>query len=473
MGQSIFPNADNSISTSANFGTSGTILAMLLLVLSAGCTPSKNNTTDPLAGHEWRYTAEELRFDGPSPWPEIRKERIQRLLPVAMERAGVDAWAIVCRSNNNDPLARHVGCENAVSPAVVYFERRGDEVYSMIFTPPGEATALQEIALHDSVVVVGRSPGAVAEAADHINKTLNGVLALNFSTSNEIADGLSHTQYQNFTSRLTQAVRTRIVSSENVVYEWLSVKIPAEIEILRRAAELTVRFELLAYAQVQPGVTTDADVARILKQFMQEHGVKDGWAPDQNPSVNSGVDRGHSHPTDRVIQPGDVIQTDFGIRVYDMWVTDIQRFAYVLKEDEAAPPAHIQQYWEVARDGNRKVLEAMRPGATGYDVDRIQREWMRENGSMEVMWNTGHPVGYVAHDVGPSLGGAQTGREPSATAFKPLVVGNVFAYDGFYMWEVDGGTKTISVEEMAVITETGAEYLVAPQEELILIRSKR
>jgi len=39
------------------------------------------------------------------------------------------------------------------------------------------------------------------------------------------------------------------------------------------------------------------------------------------------------------------------------------------------------------------------------------------------------------------------------------------------MWEIEGGTKTISVEEMAVVTENGAEYLTEPQEELILISS--
>ena len=67
---------------------------------------------------------------------------------------------------------------------------------------------------------------------------------------------------------------------------------------------------------------------------MAEYGVTDGWAPDQNPNVNSGPDRGHSHATDKVIMLGDVIQIDFGIKVHDRWVSDIQRFAYVLKEGE-------------------------------------------------------------------------------------------------------------------------------------------
>ncbi len=409
-------------------------------------------------------------FDGASPWPDIRAERISTLLPQAMERAGVDAWAILCRSNNNDPLARHVGCENAVAPAVFFFELRENEVYSIAFSPPGEAIALQELALQDSVMVIDYSVGALRAAADYINENVSGVLALNFSGSNEFADGLSYTQFTSFTNMLNENIRERIVSSEELVYEWLSVKLPAEVEIMRKAAKLTAAWQVEAYEMVVPNNTTDRDIADFLNAKMREAGVSDAWAPDQNPAVNSGPDRGHAHPTDRVIRPGDVIQIDFGIRVYDMWVTDIQRFAYVLQPGETKAPEHIQRYWEVAREGNRIAFDTMRPGVTGLEVDVAQREWMRENGSLEVFWSTGHPVGYQAHDVGPRLGGGQLNREVGPGALRELRVGNVFAFDGFYKWEIEGGTKTISVEEMAVVTESGAEYLVAPQEELILIR---
>jgi len=56
---------------------------------------------------------------------------------------------------------------------------------------------------------------------------------------------------------------------------------------------------------------------------------------------------------------------------------------------------------------------------------------------------------------------------------KLLKEGMTFAFDGFYCWKREDGTeKTISVEEMAVVTATGACYLSAPQEELILIGNK-
>jgi Xaa-Pro aminopeptidase len=307
------------------------------------------------------------------------------------------------------------------------------------------------------------------KAGEYIQGKNFGRIAINSSEDNEMADGLSYTQRLALEEALGSA-SDRFVSSNDLLYEWLSVKTPEEVEIMRKAAQLTADWQIEAYKQVVPGKSTDADIAKFLKGKIAEYGFKDGWAPDQNPNVNSGPDRGHSHATDKVIMPGDVIQIDFGIRVHDMWVTDIQRFAYVLREGETTAPDSVQQYWENSKQGSRIALAAMRPGATGYEVDKAQREFMEQQGSEYVMWSTGHPVGYVAHDVGPSLGGGQL-PEPRPSSLKPLKEGMVFAFDGFFTWKLpDGGEKTMSVEEMAVITADGAEYLIEPQEELILIR---
>jgi Xaa-Pro dipeptidase len=255
---------------------------------------------------------------------------------------------------------------------------------------------------------------------------------LNFSSTSNFADGLSFTQFMAFTGLLKPEISSKVLSSEELIFEWLSIKTPREIEIMREAAAITAAWEIEALQSVVPNVTTDKDVALFLKAKMKEHGVTDAWAPDQNPSVNSGQDRGHSHPTDKIIRPGDVIQIDFGIRVYDTWVTDIQRFAYVLREGEEAAPDEIQRYWEVAKAGIRKVREAMKPGVRGIDVDIVQREWMRENGSEDVFWSTGHSVGYQAHDVGPIIGGGQSNRKASPNAMRELREGMIFANDGFF-----------------------------------------
>lgn len=417
-------------------------------------------------------------FDGPSPWPAIRRERIARLLPAAMRAAAVDAWVVLLRENANDPLALHVGGENAGAPSAVLLFRiadanGGDRVRSVMLAGFGEAIALRELALHDSVVVYdGGVAGLERAIAERLAAADPARIAVN-SGGSGMADGLSWTQRTGLERALGPALAGRLVPAEPMVRAWLAVKLPSEIAIMRRAAELTVRLEEEAYATVVPGVTRDHDLAAFLKRRMRELGVEDGWAPAQNPSVNSGPDRGHSHASDRVIQSGDVIQTDFGIKVHGVWVTDIQRFAYVLRPGETAPPPEVERRWQHAAAGGRAAFAAMRPGVTGAQVDSAQRTVMAAAGSLPVPWGTGHAVGYWAHDAGPGLNRRET---------RTLDVGHVLAFDGFHAWAFDeragaapawgAGTKTISVEEMAVVTPTGAEYLVPPQERLILVPAR-
>ncbi len=410
----------------------------------------------------------------PNPWPEIRKQRIQKLLPQAMELSGIDCWLVVCRENNNDPLAMHVGGENAGGTAVFIFSRQGNRIESLAFSPWGEAAALKAMGLHDRVVQFDRGTPVWPLVAQHLQTIQPQRIGVNCS-HRPIADGLSWTQRLELEAALDPELTARLTSADDLIAEWLSVKLPEEVDIMRKAGELTVQIQIEAYSTVVPGKTRDCDVGDYIHRRMAELGVGHSWAPDQNPNVNSGVAGGHSGPTDKIILPGDFIQTDFGIKVHDVWCTDYQRFAYVLAPGQTEPPPDALQKWENGKRGSRIVCETMRPGIRGYDVDKAQRDWMEKTGSRPVKWGTGHPVGYWAHDIGPALTGGQY-PEPPADALRLLRPGQTFAYDGFFNWQVEHegelAERGISVEEMIVVTEDGAEYLIPPQEDLILIPSK-
>ena len=409
-----------------------------------------------------------------NPWPEIRKERIRTLLPTAMQLAGVDAWVVICRENANDPLAMHIGGENAGGTAAFLFTLEDGEVVSTALSPWGEAVGLSEMQVHDKVIPLEDPSSLWTDLARILTDIDPAAIAVNSSAKN-IADGLSHTLRLQMEAALPAKLRSRLVSSEDLVAEWLSVKLPQEIEIMRKAGALTVQIELEAYGRIIPGETRDSDVASYIQGKVAELGLGFGWSPAHNPSVNSGFPRGHAGASDKVIIPGDFIQTDFGIKVFDVWCTDYQRFAYVLSPGETTPSAEALHKFEVARRGHRIALAAMKPGATGLEVDSAQRQWMSQNGSLPVRWGTGHPVGYWAHDIGPALTGGQ--REvPPPDSLRVLRPGQTFAFDGFFAWEEERpygkGERLISVEEMAVVTDNGAEYLVPPQEDLFLIPSR-
>ncbi len=417
----------------------------------------------------------QLPFDPKlNPWPKMRKERIAQLLPQAMRLSGVDAWVVICRENANDPLAMHVGGENAGGTAAFLFLLQDVRVRSIAISPWGEAIGLKDLGLHDEVIALDQPAKVWEVLAEQLQTANPKQIAINSSPRN-VADGLSWSQRTELEKALGDELSGKLVSSENLVLEWLSVKLPEEVEIMRKAGELTVQLQQEAYAQVIPGVTRDCDVARYIKDRMAELGVEDGWSPDQNPNVNSGFPRGHAGPTDKVILPGDFIQTDFGIKVFGVWCTDYQRFAYVLEPGQTEAPPEALYKFEMAKKGHRIALAAMKPGVRGYDVDKAQREWMQQAGSGLVKWGTGHPVGYWAHDIGPALTGGQREVAPP-DSLRVLRPGQTFAFDGFFAWEEERsygkGEKLISVEEMAVVTADGAEYLIAPQEELILIPSR-
>lgn len=199
-----------------------------------------------------------------------------------MERAEVDAWMVICRENNNDPMALHIGGENAGGTSFYVFYKSGDKVESVVFCSFGEVTALKELGLHDSIVSVSRGQDVFQLATDFVKELNSDKIAINMSSSNSTADGLSHSQYKKLAKSMGAEWEEKLVSAEELVYEWLSIKLPEEVEIMRKAAEITAKWELEAYETIIPGKTTDAEVAEFLNEKIKVYGYEDGWNPEQN-----------------------------------------------------------------------------------------------------------------------------------------------------------------------------------------------
>lgn len=122
---------------------------------------------------------------------------------------------------------------------------------------------MDELDIHDRVIPVERGMSAIDQAAEFMNFRDFDRIAINTSNQNKLADGLSHSQYLALVEAAGVQTARKFTSSENLIYEWLSVKLPAEVEIMRKAAELTAAWQLEAYETITPGVTTDAEVAAL------------------------------------------------------------------------------------------------------------------------------------------------------------------------------------------------------------------
>ncbi len=130
---------------------------------------------------------------GENPWPEIRKKRINQLLPEALKNANVDLWLVLCQENYNDPIATHVGGENASGTAAFLFFNDESGFHSLVFSPEGEATALDDLDIHEKVERVPRGESAVQKAVAFIKEKGFKMVAINTSGSNGMADGTEKT----------------------------------------------------------------------------------------------------------------------------------------------------------------------------------------------------------------------------------------------------------------------------------------
>ncbi|MFN2303872.1 MAG: M24 family metallopeptidase, partial [Anaerolineales bacterium] len=158
-----------------------------------------------------------------------------------------------------------------------------------------------------------------------------------------------------------------------------------------------------------------------------------------------------------------LIHFDFGVRKDD-YSSDIQRVIYVCKPGENKPPIQVERAFQVVVLAIRMAVSEMKPGKTGYEIDKIAREVITKAGYPEYKYATGHQLGRAAHDGGGILGPLweRYGETPN----RKLEAGQVYTVEpGLAL----PGYGYIGLEEDVLVTEEGAEYLGKPQTELILV----
>ncbi|HET6374052.1 MAG TPA: M24 family metallopeptidase [Candidatus Polarisedimenticolia bacterium] len=395
----------------------------------------------------------------------ILRERVNTLIPQAMKTQGVDLWLTFTRENTTDPLLATLGLDHIVARgAFIFILEPGGKFRKVAIAASYDVEPIERGGLYDQVIAY-KKEGIKPHLLEVIKKADPARIAVNYSRDVTVADGLTVGMRAYLDEALGDLTK-RFVSSEKVVVSLLGRKVPQEIAALREAAEATQRIinEALS-GQVRPGVTTENALNDWMTGRARELGCDVAFS-----SIVVGPSRGHSDPTDRVIQRGDVIRFDWGAS-FGGYSADIQRTAYVLKEGETAAPGWLEKLWQDSLAANRAAMAACRPGNTGNDVDRAGRTALTSRGYDEYPHGTGHAIGLKVHDVGPMLGPDWRERYGDPVFFK-IEAGQVFAIEPLiYIKPPELGYDFhVGLEEDVVVDETGAHYLTPPQTELILVR---
>ena len=147
---------------------------------------------------------------------------------------------------------------------------------------------------------------------------------------------------------------------------------------------------------IKPGKTTCRDLMNFMEQAVNDLGIEVWFEPDIDLQRADGW-----HSDDTVIQRGDLIHCDFGIRYLNL-CTDTQRLCYVLKEDESEIPQELSEAMKRNNCFQDIVRNNMIIGRSGNDVFELSIAQGLKAGFKPTLYT--HPLGFHGHAAGPTIG---------------------------------------------------------------------
>ncbi|MBT8378466.1 MAG: Xaa-Pro peptidase family protein [Ignavibacteria bacterium] len=291
-------------------------------------------------------------------------------------------------------------------------------------------------------------------------------IALNFSEGSEIADGITHGMFLTMKDFLKDiGIDDRIISAQKIVSALRERKTTTEIQNIKAAIKHTEEIFTLVSRFIKPG-KTEKEIAAFMTDEVKKRNLEFAWEPTVCPAVFTGPETAEAHysPTDKKVERGHVLNMDFGVKV-NGYCSDLQRTFYVLEENENAAPADVQKGFDTIVESIERSKQAMKPDMVAKDIDAIARNVVVENGYEEFPHGLGHQVGRFSHDGTALLG--PPWEKYAQKPFQLLEEGMVFTIEPRLNVENRG---IATIEEMVVVTKTGADWLSTPQKELILIK---
>lgn len=393
---------------------------------------------------------------------EMILEKIQQAAQTLKEKK-IDMWLIFVRESSNikDPSMDMVVGTNCTWQTAYIITKDGD---TTAILGSLDVPNMKTIGTYKNVVGYVKSIKEPLLTA--FNKYRPNKIAINYSRDSNLADGLTHGMYLELMDYLKDTpYADKLVSSEEIVNTLRGRKTPSELSLMKAAIKETLEIFDEATKFIKVGVS-EKEIAAHMKKIVKERGFGLSWEADYCPSVFTGPDTAGAHagPTDRKVQPGHVLNIDFGIS-YQGYCSDLQRTWYILKEGESKAPEEVQKGFDVIKNSIQLSAKAMKPGKQGCEIDDIARKYIVENGYEEFPHALGHQVGRMAHDGGGLL--APRWERYGSLPFKRIEEGEVYTIEPRLPIK-DYGIATI--EEEVVVTKDGCEFLSSPQQEIILIK---
>ena len=378
----------------------------------------------------------------------------------ALRREHLDAWLLYDFRGQN-LIAREV----LETPAQAILTRR----WFYCIPASGEPVALQQVMEPDSVAhlpgrrIVYRDRGSLEQGLREMVGRCARV-AMEYSPRAALPT-LSRVDCG--TVELVESLGPQVVSSANLVQDFLAVLTEAQVAGHRRACAVVMKVKDAAFARAAELVGRGQNLGEYdLQQFILEqfqcHGIETDHAPIV--AVNAHAGMPHYEPslsTNTPIRKGDLLLVDLWGREPGGVFADITWTGF-LGPAVPAPVAKVFRIVAEARDAAVAAIGSAHQAGrviTGAEADRASRAVIQKAGfGDKFIHRTGHSITATLHGPGANLDDFET--EDS----RPLVPGLLFSVEpGIYLDEFG-----IRSEINVLMTANGPEVTTLPLQTEVL-----
>jgi Xaa-Pro aminopeptidase len=388
------------------------------------------------------------------------REKVDQAVEILREQ-DVDLWLTLVRETSltHDPCLDLVAGAYSAWTGAFLMSASGERVAIVgRFDRPG----IEAIGAYDVVTYDESIRPALRETVERLAPHS---IALNYSESDPAADGLTHGLWLILQETLAGTpYPERLVSSEGIVNALRGRKSTVEVERIRGAIRETEEIFDAVTTALRPGLI-ELEIAGLVHEEVDRRALGYAWGRDHCPAVNAGPVKevGHAGPSELRTRRGELLHMDFGV-LRDGYASDLQRVWYFLDEGETEAPEDVQRAWGALLASIDAGAEVLRPGVAGWEVDAAARASLVAAGYPEPMYALGHQLGRAAHDGGTVL--APRWDRYGASPFGLVEEGNVFTLE---FGTAVPGRGYIGLEEDALVTGDGVEWLSTPQRALWLV----
>jgi Xaa-Pro aminopeptidase len=333
------------------------------------------------------------------------EERVETILPMLMDRTGIDMWILISKEYNEDAVLK------TMLPSSWLSARR---TTMLVIYKDGDQLETLACARYDVGSVFKKAwdkeqePNQWKRLAEIVAERDPQKIGVNKSENFGLADGLSATHYEQLMDALSEKYKQRVVSAEELAIGWLETRTAKEMVVYRQVMRIAHEIIAEGFSEqvIQPGITTTDDVVWYYRERIRELGLTAWFHPTvdvqrADPGEGDSNRSFSRRPDAAVIQPGDLVHCDFGITYLGL-NTDTQENAYILKAGETDAPEYLKAAFNKGLETMDFLTNEFATGRTGNEILADALHKAKAAGLKPTIYT--HPIGYHGHGAGPTIG---------------------------------------------------------------------